>query len=226
MSTEKNVSTGSTGVVTQAVIPSLPGSYFLCQVTGASWKSRAISAGQAFVRAGSRYTHAGIYVGDGRIVHADMGAGVVEEDFAERYGHRSVLWSDAPVQRHIAGLPDWELKAPDAAIEIRLRRKIVEAARAMVGKDYAWLEYVAIAAGEFRWPGTDRLRTFIDTRGQLVCSGLVDRAYREAGIHLFQDRRRSGDVTPADLAFYDECWVRDRLADLERRVGDIEERLA
>ena len=34
----------------------------------------------------------------------------------------------------------------------------------------------------------------------MICSQLVDQCYLEAGIHLYDDGRDPGDVTPADLA--------------------------
>jgi hypothetical protein len=35
----------------------------------------------------------------------------------------------------------------------------------------------------------------------MICSQLVDEAYLRAGVHLFDDGRDPGDVTPGDLLY-------------------------
>lgn len=196
-------------------------SFFLCALDR-SWRSRAVSGAQAIARFGSRYTHCGVHVGYGRIVHADVRAGrVVEEDITERYGDREVLWSDAPIQRELAGFGSFSYR--DA--EPDLRERVTDAARALIDSPYSRLSFAALAADEWRLPGRERLKARIDFRGEVWCSALVAAAYRMAGIDLWPGRR-VGDVTPADLHRLDETWLRHRVADLESRVAEIERRMA
>ena len=195
-------------------------SFFLTEVDG-SWLSRALSAGQALARFGSRFSHVGVYVGNGRIVHADLAARrVVEEDFAARYDGRQVLWSDAPIQRHLAS--SWGAGEDEREV----RQRVVEAARALIDAPYALLTYAAIAADVWKVPGRERLRLHVDLRGGVICSSMVDRAFEMAGVHLFTDDREPGYATPADLHLLDETWLRTRVADLESRVAEIERRIA
>lgn len=197
----------------------LPGAIFLARLDG-SWRSRSVSAAQAFAREGSRYSHCGVYTGDGLIVHADVKAGrTVEERFDDRYGGRGVLWSDAPIRRYLSTLSGWSVP-----LEADVRQSVVDAARALVDAPYSYLDYLAIAANEWHWPVRDRLRGYVDGKGALICSSLIVRAFRMAGID-FLSGVRDGDVTPADLATYDEMWVRERLTDLESRVVAIESQI-
>jgi cell wall-associated NlpC family hydrolase len=45
------------------------------------------------------------------------------------------------------------------------------------------------------------LTRYVADKGRLICSQLVDEAYRLGGIHLFNDGRPSQDVTPGDLTY-------------------------
>jgi hypothetical protein len=65
------------------------------------------------------------------------------------------------------------------------------------GIEYGWLDYFALAAHRLHLPAPG-LRDFIGN--SLICSQLVDLCYCKAGVHLFQDNRWPGYVTPADLA--------------------------
>lgn len=178
-----------------------------------------MSAAQAFTRGGSLWTHAGLYVGDGQVVQAEPG-GVQLRTLPHYLASQPLLWSDAPIQRHMADAPNvtpW--------YERELRQRVVDAALGLVDKPYAWLDYLVIPATEWRIPGWQRLTARVEARGALLCSSLVDRAYALAGVHLFSDQRLPGRVTPGDLARYDEAYARERLADLEARVTTIEQRL-
>jgi cell wall-associated NlpC family hydrolase len=81
------------------------------------------------------------------------------------------------------------------------RVKIVEAALALKGTPYSALDYFAIAARRLRIPDPDHeLQDFIGDSKSMICSQLVDYCYLQAGVHLFNDGRWPGYVTPADLA--------------------------
>lgn len=230
MKHDHHVSTASSSVSELAPVLAPPGAFFLSVIPG--FVGRGVSALQAFARGGSLWTHAGIYVGHDQVVQAEPG-GVCLRDLPDRLVPHPVLWSDAPIQRHLDGLTfpyptgtfGLSVASREQAEDI-FRQKVVTAALDLVGNPYAWLDYLTIAAAEWGVPGWKRLRNRTDSAGHFLCSSLVDRAYAEAGIHLFADQRPPGQVTPADLSRYDEAWVRVRLADLERRVMDIEDRLS
>lgn len=83
----------------------------------------------------------------------------------------------------------------------------------MIGTPYGWAQYAAIAALTLRGgvvaKPTGMLARYVARSPAMICSQLVDEAYRRAGIHLFADGRPPGYVTPGAL-----FW---RLAEL----GDV-----
>jgi hypothetical protein len=81
------------------------------------------------------------------------------------------------------------------------RAKIVETALSLKGTPYSALDYFAIAAHRLGIPDPDHeIQDFIGDRKSMICSQLVDYCYLQAGVHLFNDWRWPGYVTPADLA--------------------------
>lgn len=81
------------------------------------------------------------------------------------------------------------------------RAKIVETALSLEGTPYSAVDYFAIAAHRLRIPDPDHeLQDFIGDGKSMICSQLVDYCYLQAGVHLFNDGRWPGYVTPADLA--------------------------
>jgi hypothetical protein len=49
------------------------------------------------------------------------------------------------------------------------------------------------------------IRKRVEDSKHLICSAFVDRVMDRAGIHLYDDGRLSGDVTPSDLnAWFDD----------------------
>lgn len=197
-----------------------PGMFFLSHSPG--WVSRSISSAQAFVRGGSFYSHAGLALGDGKIIQAEPGGAEII-DFSPAYDHTLVLWSDAPIQRELARRLG--KMADEWGIEEELRSAVVAKAKELEGTKYSYLDYLSIAAVEWKWPGHEKLRSRVESSGRLICSALVDRAFLRAGVHLFDDRRAVGDVTPGDLDRYDQDWVRERLAHTETRLRRIETHL-
>lgn len=216
------VSMSSTSVSADPVTTP-PGSFFLAVIPGLV--GRGVSAAQAFTRGGCLWTHAGVYVGDGHVVQAEPG-GVRNRAYPDHCGG-PILWSDAPIQRELARA-DLALEGDVDLVELEAlyRTRVTEAAVGLVDSPYAWLDFVTIAAAEWRMPGWQRLRTRVDGAGGFLCSSLVDRAYAMAGIQLFDDKRPQGQVTPADLARLDDAWMRERIVDLERRLSVIEGRAA
>jgi len=128
----------------------------------------------------ARWTHALIAVGDGTIVQAQPGGAVRVPEVDAGEGREITWW-----------LPDLPARARDAA---------AEHATALVGTPYSFADYAALAALRLRLDLLAHgLRDYVAASGHLICSQLVDLAYTRAGVELFPGRR-SGDVTPADLA--------------------------
>lgn len=81
------------------------------------------------------------------------------------------------------------------------RNKIAQVADSLKGTPYSALDYFAIAAHRLGLPDPDgELKRYIGNTGHMICSQLVDYCYMVAGVHLFNDGRWPGYVTPADLA--------------------------
>jgi hypothetical protein len=121
-----------------------------------------------------------------------------------RWTHAGVV-SDAPVRLAVAQFARG-LSHPLQvdAYEHDLRADVVDAARAFEGIPYSFADYAALAALHLHAPST-RLRRYVQASGHLICSALVDRVYSDVGIHLYDDGRYPGDVTPADL----DAWAQD-----------------
>lgn len=153
-----------------------PGDFALTRIHGIT--GRLIDAGQRLVGDGSPVQHAFVYVGNGEIVQAMPGGA---ELILLEMASEPVVWSTG----HFA------LTAAE-------RMRIVGAARGLVGTPYSFLDYASIALAHFRvrprW-----VRDFVADSGHLICSQLVDEVYLRAGVHLFDDGRLPGDVTPGDL---------------------------
>lgn len=153
-----------------------PGDFALTKISGIT--GAFISAGQYLVGDGAPVQHALIYVGNGQIVQAMPGGAelIPLED-----ANTPVIWSTG--------------KIPLTAAQ---RRAITNEAINLVGTPYSFLDYGSIALAHYRirpaW-----VRDFVADSGHLICSQLVDEAYLRASVHLFDDGRLPGDVTPGDL---------------------------
>lgn len=79
------------------------------------------------------------------------------------------------------------------------RQRIIGASLSLVGTPYSFLDYAALSMHRLHIPAPG-LKGFIADTGHLICSQLCDEVYLRAGVHLFNDGRWSGYVTPADLA--------------------------
>ncbi|WP_051941594.1 hypothetical protein [Phaeacidiphilus oryzae] len=157
----------------------LLGDYFV--VSGAGTIGRLISVGEWLNGDGfGPWDHAGVYVGNGQVVEAEPhGARLAP---ADEYADRAIVWSTG-------GFDLTEAQ----------RAAIADAARGFLGVPYSFLDYLAIAAHRFHLPGGPFLRHYVATTKHMICSQLVDASYEKAGVHLFDDHRWPGYVTPADL---------------------------
>lgn len=153
-----------------------PGDFFLTTISG--WKGVLVRVGQWLNGDGwSRWQHAGIYLGNGEIIEAEPGGARIVP--LSNLDGAPVAWSS------------WPLRDVE-------RELIVVVAREFEGTPYAWAGYLAMALHRFHIP-TPGLRRYIASRNSMICSQLVDAAYEFCNVHLFDDRRWPGDVTPADL---------------------------
>jgi hypothetical protein len=81
----------------------------------------------------------------------------------------------------------------------RQRMDVAITAMRFYGRPYGWLDILSL--GLLRWHiDVPWVRRRVARTDRLICSQLVDLAYRGAGIALFDDNRPPEDVTPADLA--------------------------
>jgi hypothetical protein len=126
----------------------------------------------------SDYQHAFIYIGEGQIIQAEP-AGT---SYGQLTPHGKTLWSTGHFN-----------------LTLEERDKICDAARGYVGVPYSFLDYVALILHHFRIPAP-HLKAFIASTRHQICSQETDQCYLDAGVHLFDDGRWPGDVTPADLA--------------------------
>lgn len=80
------------------------------------------------------------------------------------------------------------------------REAVASAAIGLIGTPYSPEDYFALAAVRFHLDLiATPLRKYIADSGHMICSQLVDEAYLRGGVHLYNDGRLPGDVTPGDL---------------------------
>lgn len=156
----------------------LPGTIGLSRIGGGL--GFAIGLGQLLNGDASRYTHAFIVLDDGTTLGAYPGGA-------------KILTLEQETKRH--GQPGY-LRYP---LSDEARARIVEVARTYVGTPYSFAEYPALAAVRLGIP-SEALQKYVADSHHMICSQLCDQIYLDAGIHLFDDGRLPGAITPGDLA--------------------------
>lgn len=149
-----------------------PGDFAVVSTNGtAGWLIRLVT--------GASVNHAVLYVGDGMIIEAaPSGARRVA---LSTYDGLTLYWSHLP-------LTDTQ------------RQAVVAAATNHLGAPYSFLDDACIALARlFGVHVPQAVRDRLQGTNHLMCSQLVDVAYADAGIPLFNDGRLPGDVTPGDL---------------------------
>lgn len=153
----------------------IPGEFFVVRTDG--WVGRAIR-----VVTDSDVNHACLYLGGDRTLEAQPHGAI----FGRVSSYPEPLWSGMnPDLRELA-----MIHGP----------AIVAAASKHHGDKYSFVDVGAIGLAKIFGihlpaPVRDRL----GDAHMNMCSQLVDRVYEEAGVHLFNDGRLHGDVSPGDL---------------------------
>ena len=168
-----------------------PGDYACVPVGGLAGPLISIGEwlnGSAF----GRYDHAYVYVGNppgrpearwGYKVQAEPGGAQIRTLNSQADVDMGALWSTGKI-----------------TLTPAQRDAIVRAAMSYIGTPYSFLDYFALAAHRLRLHPLDNiLKARIASTKTLICSQLVDRAFADAGVHLFAGRWE-GYCTPADLA--------------------------
>jgi len=161
----------------------LPGDFGVVRTSG-PWLDR-LAAWAIRWGTNSPVNHAFIATTNGRIVEAVRH---VQLGYADEYD--DIVWSTGRL-------------APELTPSTSQRDEIVATALSMVGDKYNALDIVAIGLAQKRLGHTVSDRTWwakrLSNDGREICSQLVDKAYFAAGIHLFEDGRLPGLVSPGDL---------------------------
>lgn len=123
----------------------------------------------------AQYQHAFVSIGGGQIVEAEPGGARIA-DLAE-YDARTVVW----------------VRCPDEH-----RQAVADAAKALVGRPYGFLDYLVIALHRFHVPFPG-VRRFAESDKTIICSELGVLAARRGGWALLEPTP-AGFVTPAELA--------------------------
>ena len=154
----------------------LPGDFGLTKIRGLA--GAFVNFGQWFVGDFAPVQHALVYVGDGMVVQAmPSGAECIPLEEASPV----VKWSTGLVE-----LTDYQ------------RLMICSEARHLVGTPYSFLDYLSIAL-ERLGVRPKLICDRVASEKSLICSQLVDVAYKRAGVDLFPEVELSGDITPGDL---------------------------
>lgn len=156
---------------TEQSIPDI-GDYMLVATRG--WQAGVIR----FITR-SKVNHAMILVSPGRVIEAQP-AGAHETDLSE-YNDMYQWWSTYD-------------------LTIIQRNAIVASARRHLGAPYSWVDGACVAIAHiFKLKLPYWIRWRLARPDRLMCSQFVDLCYYEADVHLFNDHRLFGDVSPGDL---------------------------
>lgn len=162
-----------------------PGDFGVTPTYG-NWSDRFIGWAIRY-GTGSPVNHAVLYLGDGKLIEARPGgAGINNWD---AYGS-NMIWS--------AG------RLPTGLVPTQQQRNSIAAfGETLVGRPYGWVDIFAIAIAQKRLGeqkiASNWIANHIKNTKSLICSQLVDLAYYQTGVHLFDDGRLPGLVSPGDL---------------------------
>lgn len=160
----------------------LPGDFYLTRISGAT--GVFITLSQWAIGDLSRYSHAGIYLGDcfgdGNDYVAEAMPGGLQINKLSKYHGKELVHSRFD-------LTDEQ------------RQGIVRLALSKEGTPYSYLGYLYVGLTAFKrcpqW-----VKDKVSSTDALFCSQFVDYVYGQNGVELFEDGRIYLDVTPGDLA--------------------------
>lgn len=158
----------------------LPGDFYLTRIGGAT--GVFITLSQWAIGDLSRYSHAGIYLGevDGVPMVAEAMPGGLQINPLSKYHGKELVHSRFD-------LTDTQ------------RAEIVRLALSKAGTPYSYLGYLYVGLSAFKhcpqW-----VKDKVSSSDALFCSQFVDWCYNKTGVKLFDDDRIYLDVTPGDLA--------------------------
>jgi hypothetical protein len=139
-----------------------------------------VRIGQSIAGDWSPWTHAALVVSPGLVAQAMPG------------GLEIVPWEHMLGGGDILELTGWP-KAADSQIAL-----LYATAKDLLGTPYGWLDYLSLTLAWLHirpaW-----LRDHISSGRTMICSQAVDEMWARVGVHLYDDGRPSGDVTPGDL---------------------------
>jgi hypothetical protein len=187
-----------------------PGSFFLTTIGGRTgwW----VALAQTLVGIPSRWTHAGI-IGYSGLTYEAAPGGVHVGSVLDLQSKPHVV-CDAPVMESIRGMVLTRDVGAEERFYARVRQRVINEACQLLGRPYSLLDYLALGLWHLgrkrRYDEPVRgfslaswARERVQYSGHLICSALVDLVYDRANIHLYDDGRLPGDVTPSDL----DGWV-------------------
>lgn len=160
----------------------LPGDFYLTRIGGAA--GLFVTLSQWAIGDLSRYSHAGIYLGDyygdGVDMVAEAMPGGLQINPLSKYHGKELVHSS------IALLPEQ-------------RACIVYSAESLKDTPYSYLGYLYVGLSAFKhcpqW-----IKDKVSSSDALFCSQFVDYVYNKCGVELFDDGRVYLDCTPGDLA--------------------------
>lgn len=153
----------------------IPGEFFVVRTPG--WVGRGIR-----VVTDSDVNHAGLYLGDGRTLEAQPSGAI----FGRVSNYGEALWSGTnPTLLEVART---------------YGAKLADQAFTHHGDRYSFVDCACIGlANLFGVHVPPPVRQRLNDPHMNMCSQLVDRIHMEVGVHLFQDGRLPGDVSPGAL---------------------------
>lgn len=146
------------------------GDYGVVKTNG--WMGMLIRVGTV-----SRWNHAFIYIGDGKIVEANP-KGVAISDVSK---YKDIAWNQ------------------HEQLTEAQRQKIVKRAKQMVGEPYGFGAILVIALKILGLKIIPKLRKFAENEKSVICSQLVAMSYSSAKVKVCS--KPHAFTTPGDLAF-------------------------
>jgi hypothetical protein len=180
-----------------------PGDFFVSTSNTGPWYKRSLPLLVRYVT-DSKFNHAGVFVGRVDHLGTDETEYVIE---AQPGGVR--FW---PVEDYLGDNTVWsqgKFIPNDPRLDGNVRPKIVAAALDLLGTPYGVLDCVALAFAQKRLGSRADVKKALKdqpwwvrrlmSEDTVICSQVVDRCYKAAGITLFDDGRLGDWVSPGDL---------------------------